>query len=153
MLFSIIATLQALLSLSQECFFHRRRYSNWQSPLLLSLDHRVRISDSEFLGDSPWTWEFHRPKLRISPSLPCKNLRIRISGRLPTDLGIPPVETENITESSGHEFHPVSITRFPLRRLSPGAGLLRNPFVHRWWRNFFQGLGPKRRESSNGDRV
>ena len=25
--------------------------------------------------------------------------------------------------------HPVSITRFPLRRLSPGAGLLRNPFV------------------------
>ena len=29
------------------------------------------------------------------------------------------------------ELHPVSITRFPLRRLSPGAGLLRNPFVHR----------------------
>ena len=27
--------------------------------------------------------------------------------------------------------HPVSITRFPLRRFSPGAGLLRNPFVHR----------------------
>ena len=26
--------------------------------------------------------------------------------------------------------HPVSI-RFPLRRFSPGAGLLRNPFVHR----------------------
>ena len=25
--------------------------------------------------------------------------------------------------------HPVSITRFPLRRFSPGAGLLRNPFV------------------------
>ena len=23
--------------------------------------------------------------------------------------------------------HPVSITRFPLRRFSPGAGLLRNP--------------------------
>ena len=23
--------------------------------------------------------------------------------------------------------HPVSITRFPLRRVSPGAGLLRNP--------------------------
>ena len=43
--------------------------------------------------------------------------------------------------------HPVSITRFPLRRFSPGAGLLRNPFVHS------QGLGPKRRESSNGDRV
>ena len=27
--------------------------------------------------------------------------------------------------------HPVSITRFPLSRFSPGAGLLRNPFVHR----------------------
>ena len=27
--------------------------------------------------------------------------------------------------------HPVSITRFLLRRFSPGAGLLRNPFVHR----------------------
>ena len=26
--------------------------------------------------------------------------------------------------------HPVSITRFPLRRFSPGADLLRNPFVH-----------------------
>ena len=26
---------------------------------------------------------------------------------------------------------PVSITRFPLRRFSPGAALLRNPFVHR----------------------
>ena len=49
--------------------------------------------------------------------------------------------------------HPVSITRFPLTRFSPGAGLLRHPFVHRWWRNIFQGLGPKRRESSNGDRV
>ena len=27
--------------------------------------------------------------------------------------------------------HPVSITRFPLRKFSPGAGLLRNLFVHR----------------------
>ena len=27
--------------------------------------------------------------------------------------------------------HPVSITRFPLTRFSPGSGLLRNPFVHR----------------------
>ena len=27
--------------------------------------------------------------------------------------------------------HPVSITRFPLTRLSPGSGLLRNPFFHR----------------------
>ena len=27
--------------------------------------------------------------------------------------------------------HPVSIARFPLRRFSPGAGLLRNRFVHR----------------------
>ena len=29
------------------------------------------------------------------------------------------------------QLHPVSITRFPLRRFSPVAGLLRNPFVHR----------------------
>ena len=29
------------------------------------------------------------------------------------------------------DIHPVSITRFPLTRFSPGAGLLRNPFVHR----------------------
>ena len=49
--------------------------------------------------------------------------------------------------------HPVSITRFPPRRFSPGAGLLRNPFVHRPWRKIFQGLGPKRQEPSNGDRV
>ena len=27
-----------------------------------------------------------------------------------------------------HVIHPVSITRFPLSRFSPGAGLLRNPF-------------------------
>ena len=27
--------------------------------------------------------------------------------------------------------HPVSITRFPLTRFLPGAGLLRNPFFHR----------------------
>ena len=27
--------------------------------------------------------------------------------------------------------HPVSITRFPLTRFSPGAGLLRSPFFHR----------------------
>ena len=27
--------------------------------------------------------------------------------------------------------HPVSITRFPLTRSSPGSGLLRTPFVHR----------------------
>ena len=26
------------------------------------------------------------------------------------------------------KLHPVSITRFPLSRFSPGAGLLRNPF-------------------------
>ena len=49
--------------------------------------------------------------------------------------------------------HPVSITRFLLRRFSPGAGLLRNVFVHRVVAKIFQGLGPKRRESSNGDRV
>ena len=29
------------------------------------------------------------------------------------------------------DVHPVSITRFPLRRFSPGAGLLRNPLFHR----------------------
>ena len=35
--------------------------------------------------------------------------------------------------------HPVSITRFPLRRFSPGAGLLGNPFVHRQWLRFSRG--------------
>ena len=28
--------------------------------------------------------------------------------------------------------HPVSITRFSITRFSPGSGLLRNPFLHRW---------------------
>ena len=49
--------------------------------------------------------------------------------------------------------HPVSITRFPLSRLSPGARVLRNPFVYTINAKTFQGLGPKRRESCNGDRV
>ena len=49
--------------------------------------------------------------------------------------------------------HPVSITRFPLSRFSPRAGLLRNPFVCTINAKTFQGLGPKRRESCNGDRV
>ena len=49
--------------------------------------------------------------------------------------------------------HPVSITRFPLSRFSPGAGLLRNPFVYTINAKIFQGLGPKRRGSCNGDRV
>ena len=35
--------------------------------------------------------------------------------------------------------HPVSITRFPLSRFSPGAGLLRNPFFHRQWLRFSRG--------------
>ena len=35
--------------------------------------------------------------------------------------------------------HPVSITRFPLRRFSPGAGLLRNHFLHRQWLRFSRG--------------
>ena len=48
---------------------------------------------------------------------------------------------------------PVSITKFPLSRFSPGAGLLRNPFVYTINAEIFQGLGPKRRESSNGDRA
>ena len=52
-----------------------------------------------------------------------------------------------------HMIHPVSITRFPLRQFSPGAGLLRNPFVQTINAKTFPGLGPKRRESSNGDRV
>ena len=34
---------------------------------------------------------------------------------------------------------PVSLTRFPLSRFSPGAGLLRNPFVHRQWLRFPRG--------------
>ena len=48
--------------------------------------------------------------------------------------------------------HPVSITRFPLTRFSPGAGLLRNLF-YTINAKIFQGLGPKRRESCNGDPV
>ena len=48
--------------------------------------------------------------------------------------------------------HPVSITRFPLTRFSPGAGLLRYVFSLVAVKTF-QGLGPKRRESCNGDRV
>ena len=44
--------------------------------------------------------------------------------------GLPLVE--DVAEpSAGTVIHPVSITRFPLRRFSPGAGLLSNPFVHR----------------------
>ena len=35
--------------------------------------------------------------------------------------------------------HPVSITRFPLGRFSPGARLLRNPFVHRQRLRFSRG--------------
>ena len=49
--------------------------------------------------------------------------------------------------------HPVSITRFPLSRFSPRAGLLRNPLFYTINAKTFQGLGPKRRESCNGDRV
>ena len=40
---------------------------------------------------------------------------------------------QGFTKTKGVEsLHPVSITRFPLTRFSPGSGLLRNPFVHRW---------------------
>ena len=46
-----------------------------------------------------------------------------------------------------------SITRFPLGRFSPGAGLLRYAFCSLVAAKTFQGLGPKRRESSNGDWV
>ena len=35
--------------------------------------------------------------------------------------------------------HLVSITRFPLRRFSPGARLLRNPLFHRQWLRFSRG--------------
>ena len=37
---------------------------------------------------------------------------------------------------SGQAVRPVSITRFPLTRFSPGSGLLRSPFVHRSLRFF-----------------
>ena len=36
-----------------------------------------------------------------------------------------------ISDTPSPPIHPVSITRFPLSRFSPGAGLLRNPFFHR----------------------
>ena len=48
--------------------------------------------------------------------------------------------------------HPVSITRFPLRRFSPGLGCSDMSFSL-VAAKIFQGLGPKRRESPNGDRV
>ena len=41
-----------------------------------------------------------------------------------------PDEDEKRSEAK-RSVHPVSITRFPLTIFSPGAGLLRNPFVHR----------------------
>ena len=41
-----------------------------------------------------------------------------------------PIEQFEATVSQS-AVHPVSITRFPLRRFSPGAGLLRNRFFHR----------------------
>ena len=63
-------------------------------------------------------------------------------------------KTEHIyTIRCYHMVHPVSITRFPLSRFSPGAGLLRNPFFYTINAKIFQGLGPKRRESCYGDRV
>ena len=40
----------------------------------------------------------------------------------------------NVTQKSQADVtavHLVSITRLPLTRFSPGAGLLRNPFLHR----------------------
>ena len=39
--------------------------------------------------------------------------------------------TQEARHLSYEELHPVSITRFPLSRFSPGAGLLRNPCFHR----------------------
>ena len=70
-----------------------------------------------------------------------KSNRLRAPPRHPDDLG-------NKLEI----VHPVSITRFPLRRFSPGAGLLRCLFSL-VAAKIFQGLGPTRRESCNGDRV
>ena len=61
------------------------------------------------------------------------------------------LRTSEVFASYG--LHPVSITRFPLSRFSPGAGLLRHPFFYTINAKTFQGLGPKRRESCNGDRV
>ena len=49
--------------------------------------------------------------------------------------------------------HPVSITRFPLSRFSPGAGLLGNPFVHRRRLRFSRGWVRKDGNLVNGDRV
>ena len=65
-------------------------------------------------------------------------------GQLPPDSflpeAIPHIDTPTMSISiyyvlrilcSFLYLHPVSITRFPLRRFSPGAGLRRNPFFHR----------------------
>ena len=63
-------------------------------------------------------------------------------------LGIPPLRIKMMLESNPLKstmlvrrlaVHPVSITRFPLRRFSPGAGLLINRFVHRFWLRLSRG--------------
>ena len=54
----------------------------------------------------------------------------KISFRKPPLLG-PPLSLPDQCGIRKIQVRPVSITRFPLGRSSPGAGLLRNPFVHR----------------------
>ena len=46
-------------------------------------------------------------------------------GRASADVGLAAVGGQ------GEPLHPVSITRFPLTRFSPGAGLLSNLLFHR----------------------
>ena len=51
--------------------------------------------------------------------------------RHPIRVGWASLRSQTTTSVLMLAIHPVSITRFPLTRFSPGAGLLRNPFCHR----------------------
>ena len=51
---------------------------------------------------------------------------------LPRRLRLSRPHSKIVISPSRATLHPVSITRFPLTRFSPGSGLLRNPFFHRW---------------------
>ena len=65
----------------------------------------------------------------LRPAMPLKTFRY-------VQQFIPRTHTKKATNYTCHVLHPVSITRFPLTRFSPGSGLLRNPFFHRQWLRF-----------------
>ena len=90
------------------------------------------------------TWE--GPPIRILPLRPISLLTLSLlrlldsnfPGNPLTDMRIPPLRVKILLESKPLKsinlvarlaIHPVSITRFPLTRFSPGSGLLRNRFL------------------------